>query len=144
MKEKSMTNEYLKTLYQDFAKKIKSIIKYIELTKNETGEIGQVTYAWIGKLRKKLEILEAFQKTRQHAVPATEFAIEQAAQPVDETKTNENIQAVDKEINDTSAQINYLFTKAEREVSFLVQSFQELQDLVNNIYDQFQDTFDKL
>ena len=138
-----MTNTYLKTLYQDFSNKINSIRKYEEYLKNGLGEINQSALQWVGKLKEKYEILANFQKSRKRAVPSSNFAIEY---PPDAgtTTDNEDIQRVDGEINDLAEQINHLFKKAETQLNFLSQSYAGLQDLVNSVNDQYQNSFDKM
>jgi len=138
-----MTSSYLTTLYQDFANKVRSVTKYNELLKNGTGEINQATYAWVGKLKEKYDILDKFQQSRQKSVPATEFSVEFSPSAIP-SADNTDIKKADSEINDLSEKINYLFTKAEKELGFLTQSYEDLQNLVNKVWDQYQDLFDKM
>jgi len=136
---------YLNTLAKDFARKIKSVEKYIELIKNETGEINQITYTWLGRLKKKYEILDKFEKTRQHPVSATEFSVEQPSNPkIDGDKAQENIKDITGEINDLSGQLNHIFKRLAKETSFLLQTEQEIQDLINSIYDNFENLYDRM
>jgi uncharacterized FlaG/YvyC family protein len=138
-----MQSDHLQTLYRDFATKVKSIATYLEKVKAETGEINQATYAFIGKLKKKYDTLEQFQQSRQHAIPSSQFSVE--VPPSQPNPTDDSsIQKADKEINDASEHINYLFQKSEKELNFLVQSFIDLQDLVKSIYENFGNAFEKM
>lgn len=133
-------NEYLKTIFQDFARKVDSINRYIDIIKGETGSLNQSTLEWVGKLKKKYEILKKFQDSRQKSAPTTEFSVE--LPPNAKSPSNdEDVKAIEAAINDSNEQLNYGFGKTLSHVQFLVQSFQDLEELVNQIYDYYDDMF---
>lgn len=141
-----MNSQYLSALYNDFETKVESIHTYIKKSEDRTNEINKTAHVWLGKLKEKYEMLERFRKTRQHALPSNQFSLE--VTPPADPADNSDIKNVDKEINDLSAQLNYLFQKSENETDFLVQSLfganNSLQEIVNGIYEQFQDLYDKM
>ena len=139
-----MKDLYLTTLYKDFATKINSINTYIKRIEAETGNISQATYAWIGRLKKKYEILDNFQQTRQRAAPSSGFSLEVTQSGTTNNADNADLKGIDLEIADIANQVNYLFKKSQEELNFLVQSHNDLQDLLNNIDDQFKNLFDKM
>ena len=138
-----MTTEYLKTLYTEFSNKVRSINKYLEKVKSETGDLNQSVFEWAGKLHDKYDALETFQQSRPHLPPVGDFAIENREQP--QTMTDDgSLKKIEREIVDCSEQINHQFEKTQRDVQFLVQTLQDLQDVVNQIYDKYESLYDAM
>jgi hypothetical protein len=137
-----MNSQYLSTLYKDFETIVNSINIYIRKASERTNTISETTLLWLGKLKDKYEMLERFQKTRQHAMPSNQFSLEVTppADPADDS----DIKQVDKEIFDLSKQLNYLFQKSEDEMNFLVQSYVNLQNHINSMNKQFNELYDKM
>ena len=138
-----MKDEYLNILYKDFATKLHSVGVYNEKVQKETGQISQATYTLIGKLKAKYDILDKFQKTRQRAAPSSEFSLE-VTHSGSPNADNSDIKSAEIEIDDIAHQVDYLFKKSEEELNFLLQSHNDLKNIINSIYDQFQNIFDKM
>lgn len=134
-------NEYLKTMYRDYAIRVKSINTYLKMVKDETGEINQATYEWIGKRKNKFDILKKFQDSRQKSAPATEFAVELPPTMGEPPSNDEDIKKVDADIKNSEEQLNYAFEKTLKHLQFVVQSFQDLEDIVNKVGDYYDDMY---
>ena len=131
-----MSSSYVKTLYNDYSVKVKSIKKYLDKIENETGELTQATYEWIQNLQEKYKLLDEFEKTRVK-MPNSNFMLE----PQGQTTVNEpdKLKVIDTKVSQNAEQINYIFEKLGSEGQFLMQSFQDLQNIVNQIYDTWND-----
>lgn len=137
-----MISQYLSTVFQDVETILNSIKVYIQKADKRTDGINTTMMSWLGKLKDKYEILERFQKTRQHALPSNQFSLE--VTPPADPADNSDIKKVDKEIVDLSSQLNYLFIRSEEEMNFLVQSYIKLQNMINDMHKKFNELYDKM
>lgn len=138
-----MDSIYLKTLFVEFSNKIKSSLKYNERISGEIKDTNQQVFEWAGKLHEKFEALNSFQDSRHRTPSAGDFAIEHKLdQEVSIEPTD--LKKIEKEIIDSSEQINLLFEKTQNDAQFLVQTLQSIQDMVNKIYDKYQELFDDM
>lgn len=138
-----MTREYLETLYQDFETKQNSIKVYLERIGNEAKDVDETTKEWATLLKRKNDSIEAFNKSRPKSVPTTQFSIESLPDSGQiDSSAEKSIHDIDLAINNNSQQINYQFTKAQRDLQFLVTSFQDLQNLVNQIYEAWSEVIE--
>ena len=135
-----MANDYLKTLYGDLTKKQKAIARYQEHGRESLQKLHQVTLEWIRQLQKKYEVIDKFRKNRDRIVPS-HFAVEKAPGTPNQDNQQEDIKKLEQAIKDTNSQINYLFQQASKELEIQTQSYSELQDLVNQIYEQFEEIY---
>lgn len=137
-----MISQYLSTIFKDTETIINSIHKYIQRADERTDSISDTMLSWLGKMKEKHEMLERFQKTRQHALPSNQFSLE--VTPPADPADNYDIKKVDKEIVDLASQLNYLFERSEEEMNFLVQSYVKLQNLINDMHKKFNELYDKM
>jgi len=138
-----MDSSYLATLYKDFETKLISINKYLERLGSQSKDIKETTYEWIEYLGKKNKILTSFRKNKIKSIPNTQFSVEphpaQANEIIDGEQLNDNIGEVETNISQTSKEINYRFMKVQKDIQFLVTSYNDLQSLINTIYDSWEE-----
>jgi chromosome segregation ATPase len=133
-----MSEQYLETLYKDFEIKLNSISTYLKRISDTTGNLNQLSKEWTYDLKKKFLLVQKYNSTKPKIAPSTHFSIELPPEVNQEfTKAEKEIKQVDLTINNNSEQINYTFQKANRDIKFLVQSYQDLQDIINKIYETY-------
>jgi hypothetical protein len=115
----------------------------LERLKSEIGDINQNVYEWGSKLNDKYEALANFQTTRPHTPPSGDFALENRSQPTNQSDDG-SLKQLEQKVIDASEQINHLFLKTEKDAQFLVQTLQELQDVVNKVYDKYSALYDEM
>jgi DNA repair exonuclease SbcCD ATPase subunit len=131
-----MSEQYLDTLYQDFEIKLNSINTYLKRLNDSAGSINQTSKEWAYDLKKKYEAVKNFNTNKPKSVPTTHFSIELPPDANDAYTTAEKeIKRIDNAINNSSQQINHIFQKSQKDLQFLVQSYQDLQNIINKIYD---------
>ncbi len=138
-----MDSSYLATLYKDFETKLISINKYLERLGSQSKDIKETTYEWIEYLGKKNKILTSFRQNKIKSVPTSQFVTEpnpsQANNMMDGDQLDDNIKEVETNISQTSKEINYRFMKVQKDIQFLVTSYNDLQSLINTIYDSWEE-----
>jgi phage-related protein len=89
-------------------------------------------------LRKKLTAMETFKQSRQSLSNTSGFSTENRT-PTPSHVSDDNIGEIEKAITVSAEKLNYFFAKAGKDIGFVQRSFKDLQDIVNNIYDSFED-----
>lgn len=135
-----MSNDYLNTLFEDLAAKQKSIAGYQERGRKNLQKLHQVTFEWIGQLRKKYEVIEKFRRSRDRIVPS-HFAVEKAPGTPAQDQHAEDAKKLEQTIKDTKSQMDYLFQQAMKDLQVETASYQELQELAGHINEQFEEIF---
>ena len=134
---------YIQNLYNDYTLKIKNIHKYIEKIQTLTKELESQTGTWANRLNTKYTALATGSHNQKpHTSLGGNFALE-PSQPKPSLPKKENneidLQELDIYILQYTKNIDYTFQKAETSLQFLVQSYQDLQELTNKIWDAWND-----
>jgi hypothetical protein len=135
-----MTAEYLSQLYKDFDVKEKSIRAYVVKIDENSKTIDRAVYEWLTLLKRKHEIIQDFRDARQKTVPSSNFSLENTGGTAAQT-SNENLKDLEASIQEKAKTLNHLYARAEKEMTFLTQSFKGSMDLVNQINDHFEELF---
>ena len=130
---------YLQLLYKDLKTKLDSIHKYGDAIESQLGDIYQSVYESIGYSKKKYDMLSSFVSSQVEHNPQTQFDMEDPdinKPPKDvPDDDSDNIEDLNISINQSFQEINYRFEKQERNLQNLVVAHQELQDIVNQIFE---------
>lgn len=135
-----MSSAYIKQLYNDFNTKQESIQRYLMMVGKDSKELEDAVYQWLSLLKKKHEVIDQFRKSRQKTVPSSQFALESGGD-VNEQASNSDLKELDAQIKEKSQLINHMFQRSEKELVFLTQSYKNLADIVNNLDENFEQSF---
>jgi len=136
-----MENPFLQSIYSDYETKVNSSFIYLRKLKNEIDLIQKNVSAWVSKLQTKYDTLNQFNKTRRNLPPAGDFAL---TTQTSEIVSDVNLKELELDIKLHSEQINHVFIKTERDMQFLVQTLQNMQDSINSIYDKYQELYEEI
>jgi hypothetical protein len=133
-------SEYLKMLYNDFNNKQDSITRYLETIKEESDALYESVYDTILLTKKKYNILKKTQASMPKVVPPTSFAVERKpsrdkGNEATTTEVEDTLLDINLGIQENYQEINYRFTKQEKNLNLLNAAHVEIQGLINNVFE---------
>ena len=131
-------DQFIQTLYADYGKKLDAIRAYLEKLGNRTDTVKSSSLDCVGSLIAKYNAVAEFNKTKPATAPSTQFA---TSDDFDTYEGDSSVDTVklDAAIASTAKSINYEFEQATAELQGLVQLYQDLQDILNKIWDAWAD-----
>lgn len=124
---------FVQTLYKDYGNKLDAIRTYLEKLNARTDQVKSSSLTCVGALIEKYNAIVDFNKNMPERIPSTSFSVEDEAPVVDADQID--VDKLDSNIALASKDINYQFEKATEELQGLVQLYQDLQNLLNTIWD---------
>ena len=140
--DQQFSSQYLKTLYGDYKAKINSANNYIKRIQQQQQMLTKTVSNWTHDLQQKFQILDTFSQNRSNSTIPGDFAIEDRSPQVNEDQGD--LKKIDSAITDNSEQINYCFNKLADDLKFIGQTYLDVQDVVNKVYDRFMEMYDNM
>lgn len=135
-----METAYVQTLYQDFDKIVKTVKRYSDRVSQHTDQLEDQTKTWANLLNKKYLAVSQGSHTEAPIKASGDMALETTPHKKNDNPiSQQDFQQMDIEIDQSSKNLNYNFQKAKDELQFLVQSYSEMEEIINNIWDAWDD-----
>lgn len=134
---------YLELLYNELTQKLKTIHLYIDAIDDQVGSVYENVVKGVDICKKKYVSVQDYMKSTPKVTPDTGFAMEQAPRPiqggegVSGEELQDSVENLEGDLKAVFTEINFRFTKQQKNLAMLTAAHIEMQAAINNIFDQW-------